>query len=212
MKFTLASVAALMGAAQESYAAINVQVVSVGRNPVNNATGLKFWPDNIKATAGSMVQFQFLAGNHTITQSDFDHPCKPINEVNPSVQGIFSSFQPAAASAAKGEFPTYTIMVNDTKPMWFFCSQGPHCEKGMVMVINENTGANSSRSLANYKKLAAEATPEGGATQGGTPSSESSTGATPQGAASATPSTAGASITGVSSSMLLALGAVFMLL
>lgn len=84
-----------------------------------------------------MVQFQFLAGNHTATQSDFDHPCMPINMVNPSVQGIFSSFQPVAASASKNEVPVFTVMVNDTKPMWFFCSQGPHCEKGMAMVINE---------------------------------------------------------------------------
>lgn len=117
--------------------AVNVQVVSVGRNPVNNATGLKFWPENIKAEVGSMVQFQFLAGNHTVTQSNFDDPCKPLHEVNPSVQGIFSSFMPVMASAEKGELPVFTVMINDTKPMWFYCSQGPHCEKGMSMVINE---------------------------------------------------------------------------
>lgn len=153
MKFTFAAATAMLGAAQgkqassllnssslvltKEYTAVNVQVVSVGRNPVNNATGLKFWPEKIKAEAGSMIQFQFLAGNHTVTQSDFDHACKPINEVNPSVQGIFSSYQPVAASASQKEIPVFTIMVNDTKPMWFFCSQGPHCEKGMVMVVNE---------------------------------------------------------------------------
>ncbi|KAJ4155225.1 hypothetical protein LMH87_000481 [Akanthomyces muscarius] len=217
MKFTFAAAAtALMGAAQ----AINVQVVSVGRNPVNNATGLKFWPEKIKAEPGSMVQFQFLAGNHTVTQSDFDHPCKPIKEVNPSALGIFSAYQPVAASVAKGEVPVFTIMVNDTKPMWFFCSQGPHCEKGMALVINENTSANSSRSIENYKKLAAEASPStGGTTESGSntgsgtsPESNSGSSTTPAGAASSTPTTAGASIAGASSSMLLALGAVFMLL
>ncbi|ATY65710.1 extracellular serine-rich [Cordyceps militaris] len=210
MKFTLASVAALIGAAQEARAAINVQVVSVGRNPVNNVTGLKFWPEKIKAEPGSMVQFQFLAGNHTLTQSDFDHPCKPIKEVNPSALGIFSAYMPVAASAAKKEIPVFTVMVNDTKPMWFFCSQGPHCEKGMAMVINENTSANASRSIEEYKKLAAEAAP-GGSTEGATPSAESA-GTTPVGAASGSPSTGGASVASVSSSMLLALGAVFLLL
>lgn len=84
-----------------------------------------------------MVQFQFLAGNHTVTQSDFDHTCKPIGEVNPAIQGIFSGFQPVAASASKNEFPVFTIMVNDTKPIWLYCSQGPHCKMGMSMVINE---------------------------------------------------------------------------
>ncbi|KAM3514351.1 hypothetical protein MY11210_002026 [Beauveria gryllotalpidicola] len=197
MKFTLAAAAALLGAAQ----AINVQVVSVGRNPVNDTMGLKFWPEKVEAEPGSMVQFQFLAGNHTLTQSDFDHPCKPIREFNPSAMGIFSAFQPVAASAAQNEIPVFTIMVNDTKPMWFFCSQGPHCQKGMVMVINENTTGNSTRSLENYRLSAAKT--EGGGSNG------SST--TPSGAeGSAT--TGSASIAGVSGSMLLALGAAFILL
>ncbi|KAJ3494493.1 hypothetical protein NLG97_g4044 [Lecanicillium saksenae] len=222
MKFTLAAATAMMGAAQ----AVNVQVVSVGRNPVNNATGLKFWPEKIKAETGSMIQFQFLAGNHTVTQSDFDHPCKPIRDVNPSVEGIFSSYMPVAASSSQKEIPVFTIMVNDTKPMWFFCSQGPHCEKGMSMVVNENTGANSSRSLDNYKTLASGGSPStGGSTEGGSsggssggsggsgtsPSKESGSTTSPAGAATTTPTTAGASVASVSSSMLLALGAVFML-
>mgnify|MGYP002622331431 FL=1 len=33
--------------------------------------------------------------------------------------------------------PTYTIQVNDTKPLWLYCAQGRHCQNGMVMVINE---------------------------------------------------------------------------
>lgn len=31
----------------------------------------------------------------------------------------------------------FTVTVNDTKPLWFYCSQGAHCEAGMAMVINE---------------------------------------------------------------------------
>ncbi|KAM3466499.1 hypothetical protein MY5147_000543 [Beauveria neobassiana] len=208
MKFTLAAAAALLGAAQ----AIDVQVVSVGRNPVNESMGLKFWPEKVKAEVGTMVQFQFLAGNHTLTQSDFDHPCTPINEVNPSAQGIFSAYQPVAASAAKGQIPVFTIMVNDTKPMWFFCSQGPHCQKGMVMVINENTAGNSTRSLENYKKSAAETSP-GGSTEGGASPSEASTGSSTTPAdADKSPTTGSASVASVSGSMLLALGAAFILL
>ncbi|EHK15491.1 uncharacterized protein TRIVIDRAFT_165271 [Trichoderma virens Gv29-8] len=98
---------------------------------------LKYYPDNIKAAPGSMVQFQFWAGNHTVTQSDFDHPCTPISQVNSSVAGIWSSFMPVAAGAAKKEIPVFTVMINDTKPIWIFCSQGKHCSNGMSMVINE---------------------------------------------------------------------------
>ncbi|KAM3438202.1 hypothetical protein NHJ13734_004287 [Beauveria thailandica] len=208
MKFAFAAAAALLGAAQ----AVDIQAVSVGLNPVNGSMGLNFWPDNVKAKVGTMVQVQFRAGNHTLTQSDFDHPCKPIKEVNPSAQGIFSAFQPVAASAAKGEIPVFTIMVNDTKPMWFFCSQGSHCQKGMAMVINEDTAGNASRSLENYKKSAAETSP-GGSTEGGASPSEESTGSSTTPAdADKSPTTGSASVVGVSGSMLLALGAAFILL
>ncbi|KND94067.1 hypothetical protein TOPH_01203 [Tolypocladium ophioglossoides CBS 100239] len=168
MQLTSLVVAALLSVAQ----AVDVHVVAVGKNPMNNQTDLSFFPDKLTAKAGSMVQFQFWAGNHTVTQSNFDNPCVPISSINSSAAGIFSSFQPAAASEAMGQIPVFTFMVNDTKPIWLFCSQGPHCQKGMAMVINENTKANSSRSLENYKNLAKTSTlgnveiPSGGITGG----------------------------------------------
>jgi hypothetical protein len=41
---------------------------------------------------------------------------------------------PVAAGAA--EIPVWTVPINDTKPIWLYCGQAPHCEKGMVMAIN----------------------------------------------------------------------------
>jgi hypothetical protein len=85
-----------------------------------------------------MVQFQFWAGNHTVTQSSFDQACLPAVATANSTGGpIWSGFQDVSASAAMGEIPTFTIMINDTKPLWLFCSTGPHCQNGMSMVINE---------------------------------------------------------------------------
>lgn len=81
---SLVAAAALLGAAHGSYipvvtnrrssppltaAAVDVQVVYVGMNPATNTTGLKYWPEKITAAPGTMVQFQFLAGKHTITLS-----------------------------------------------------------------------------------------------------------------------------------------------
>lgn len=117
--------------------AVDVQVVSVGRNSATNATGLRFWPEKITAEPGTMVQFQFWAGNHTVTQSTFDDPCVPIGNVMSNVTGIYSGYQPVEASMSKGMIPTYTIMVKDKKPMWLFCSKAKHCQGGMSMVINE---------------------------------------------------------------------------
>ncbi|KAK8134650.1 extracellular serine-rich protein [Apiospora sp. TS-2023a] len=172
MQFTTFALSALMGLAT----AQKVHVVSVAS--ANNS--LIFMPDNLKAAKGDMVQFQFRGGNHSVVQSTFDQPCMPMsmaaaagNSSGAAAKGIFSGFMPVAASKAMGMLPTYTVMVADEKPMWFYCSQGKHCQAGMVMVLNENTSANATRSLANYKALAKKATanvspptPAGGAAGG----------------------------------------------
>lgn len=105
--------------------------VIVGKN------GTTFQPNNIKAAVGDAVQFQFMGGNHTVTQSTFDNPCTPINNFVKNVTGVHSGYVPFAASAAMGQVPVYTIMINNTNPMWLYCAQGKHCQNGMVMVINE---------------------------------------------------------------------------
>lgn len=116
-----------------STTAQKVQVVTV--STANNS--LVYTPNNIKANAGEMVQFQFVAGNHTVTQSTFDQPCTPISTIQTNVTGFHSGYQPAAASKETGMIPTYTVMINDSKPIWLYCAQGKHCQSGMVMVINE---------------------------------------------------------------------------
>ncbi|KAF8855665.1 Cupredoxin [Acephala macrosclerotiorum] len=144
-------------------ASVTVHVVQVG---AANGT-LAYFPNNIKAAVGDMVQFQFAPNNHTVTQSTFDAPCQPI-AMNSNVTGIYSGFMPVSASATTT--PTYTVMINSTTPMWLYCSQAKHCQSGMTMVINENTAANATRSLANFQSLAAKATVNlpGTATSAGT--------------------------------------------
>lgn len=51
---------------------------------------------------------------------------------------------------------TFHVKINDTKPIWYFCSQealGGHCTAGMVGVINPPNGTNHT--LAKYKAAAA---------------------------------------------------------
>ncbi|KAK0634352.1 Cupredoxin [Bombardia bombarda] len=169
MQFSTILVAALASLAS----AQKTHVVTVALNKT-----LTFSPNNIKVNPGEMVQFQFAAGNHTITQSTFNEPCQPIAK-HSNVTGFHSGFMPVDATAAM--VPTYTIMVNNTTPIWAYCAQGKHCEAGMVMVINENTAANASRSLENYKAAAAKATttiPSGDAGAGGTTGTTTSSGTT----------------------------------
>ncbi|CEJ79959.1 hypothetical protein VHEMI00168 [[Torrubiella] hemipterigena] len=209
MKFSALSVAAIAGLAQ----AAEVQVVSVGKNPVNGEVALKYFPEKITAKPGTMVQFQFLGGNHTVTQSNFDNPCIPLHKADSSKQNFASGFQPVAAGESKGQLPVFTIKINDTKPIWVYCGQGPHCMKGMAMVINE--ASNTTKTLEEYKKKAAGTAPAGGSppasggqppagTQVGQPSASGGSSAPP--ATSSQPVVAGASTIGVSATMLLALG------
>ncbi|KXX79941.1 hypothetical protein MMYC01_202290 [Madurella mycetomatis] len=125
-------------------------VVSVAQN-----SSLTFSPNRITAQPGEFVQFQFLAGNHTVTQSTFDRPCQPI-AMNSNVTGFHSGYLPVSASADMGMIPTYTIRINDTNPLWLYCAQGRHCGGGMVMVINEPAN-NPDRTLESYRSLAAQA-------------------------------------------------------
>ncbi|KAF5247938.1 hypothetical protein FANTH_6219 [Fusarium anthophilum] len=203
MYFSQIAIVALAAVAE----AVDVQVVSVGRNSATNATGIKFWPEKITAEPGTMVQFQFWAGNHTVTQSTFDDPCVPIGNVMSNVTGIYSGYQPVEASMSKGMIPTYTIMVKDKKPMWLFCSKAKHCQGGMSMVINENTSANATRSLNNYKSLCSSATVSevvpvqgGGSPQGGNGGNGTNTGGSGGGSSDDGSSSGGDSSDGGSSS------------
>ncbi|GJC85954.1 extracellular serine-rich protein ARB_03024 [Colletotrichum liriopes] len=211
-------VSALAAVAQ----AVDVQVVSVAST--NNT--LKFFPDKISAPVGSMVQFQFRGGNHSVVQSTFDNPCIPISNVNASAKGVYSGYQPVAASAAMGQIPVFTVMVSSTAPMWLYCSQAKHCQNGMVMVINENWGPHldTRAALGLYRpdpgggasggSGGGSASPTGGA-GGGSGGGSNGGGSGNGGAGGASPSsppTAGAVSITVPGTLLLALGAGFLLL
>ena len=168
MQFSTLALAALasLASAQLPGSQVRTTVVSVAMNG-----SLTFSPNNIRVNVGEAVQFQFLSGNHTVTQSTFDQPCQPI-AMHSNVTGFHSGFQPAAASANQRMMSTFTIIVNNTNPVWAYCAQGRHCENGMVMVINEPTAPGTNRTLANYRAAAAQANtvvPGGGlAPNGGT--------------------------------------------
>jgi len=122
--------------AAASAAASNVHSVAVGKN------GLVFTPDTLTAAKGDIIEFTFVAG-HSVERSTFSDPCNPI-----STGAIYSGF-PSASDQ-------FTVTVNDTNPIWLYCSQISHCQSGMVMVINPpSSGANT---LAAYKSAAQSAT------------------------------------------------------
>jgi len=172
--FTLAALSVASALASD----VAVHVVKVS----GTTNSLTYTPNNVTAAVGDMIQFQFGVGNHTVTQSTFDQPCAPIS-LETNVTGIFSGFMPVTAGATS--VPTYTILVNATTPMWFYCSQAKHCQSGMVMVVNENTAKNATRSLANFTALAAKAAKNLAPGETATNGTTSSTGAGASASASA---------------------------
>lgn len=68
-----------------------------------------------------------------MVQSSFAKPCQPLD----NGKGFFSGFTPAASPDVEAP-TTFTIKVENTTPIWVYCSQtnGDHCQKGMSMAIN----------------------------------------------------------------------------
>lgn len=89
--------------------------------------GLVFDPSTVTAAAGDTVAFHFYPRDHSVVQSTFDSPCKPMSG------GFYSGYIPSTSGEAKSVF---VVTVNNTDPIWFYCSQGSHCQDGMVGVIN----------------------------------------------------------------------------
>jgi plastocyanin len=93
---------------------------------------LTFTPGSVTANEGDVISFQFLAGNHTVTQSSFTDPCTMLTTPSP---GIDSGFQAVSANATM--VPQYSFSVtNASTPLWFYCRQARHCESGMVFAVN----------------------------------------------------------------------------
>ncbi|KAG9225921.1 hypothetical protein CCMSSC00406_0006457 [Pleurotus cornucopiae] len=96
---------------------------------------LFYEPANITAQVGDTVTFEFRQKNHTVTASSFAQPCSPLSQTTTTGEvGFDSGFIPVADNATT--FSTWTIRVNDTKPIWAYCRQGNHCTQGMVFSVN----------------------------------------------------------------------------
>ncbi|KAF2143444.1 uncharacterized protein K452DRAFT_225533 [Aplosporella prunicola CBS 121167] len=170
-----------------------VHVVQVGS--MNGS--LAFYPENLQAEVGDYVQFQFNPKNHSVVQSTFSAPCVPMKNVMPNATNAFySGFMPATAAAANSSKLTYTVKVMDKNPMWYYCSQGMHCQAGMVGAINAPTSGD--KTLQAYKQLA------GAAPQNMSPGDIAT--ATDPGATPAAVGAAGASTPGASTPNAAALG------
>ncbi|KAF8437847.1 Cupredoxin [Terfezia claveryi] len=121
-----------------------VHVVKVGDKDAK----LIFTPDSLDAALGDSVQFQFYPTSHSVVRSNFENPCVPLDpSTSNGTSGFYSGIMPVEKSDTY--MPTFTILVNETTPIWYYCGVPRHCQLGMVGVINPPK--NSDKTLAKYK-------------------------------------------------------------
>src|ERR1700709_894180 len=82
-----------------------------------------------------VTEFQFYPQNHSVARSAWKSPCIPYEYSDLNKQGFFSGFH--ALAIVMNEPPKFQVRVNDTEPIFFYCSAPGACiEEGMIGVIN----------------------------------------------------------------------------
>ncbi|KAI0336452.1 hypothetical protein GY45DRAFT_403515 [Cubamyces sp. BRFM 1775] len=84
---------------------------------------LRYIPFAVNASVGDTVMFMWGANNHTVTKSSQLELCNKTDN------------QPFASGEQNKPF-TFTQVVNDTNPIFFYCGTPGHCAKGMFGMIN----------------------------------------------------------------------------
>jgi plastocyanin len=114
------------GAASSTTASASSSVHTVD---VGNNGNLAYSPNTITAAVGETVEFHFFAPSHSVAESEFNTPCLPPT----NGAGFFSG----VISTSSGQNTNvFTVTINDTNPIWFYCVIPTHCQSGMVGVIN----------------------------------------------------------------------------
>jgi hypothetical protein len=94
------------------------------------ADGQLIYKDNtVIAQIGDIIRFDFNSTNHTVTQSSFLEPCKPL-------AGGFNTGFNQFNNQSKTGIIFRDFKVEVSTPLWFYCAQGAHCKKGMVLGVN----------------------------------------------------------------------------
>ena len=57
-----------------------------------------FDPDTVTARHGDILEFHFMAGNHSVVAGDYENPCSPM----PLGDGFFSGFVPVSRGESVG--------------------------------------------------------------------------------------------------------------
>jgi len=145
-----------------SFASADTYNVTVGSNGQ-----LAFSPTNVTADAGDIILFQFMSVSHSATQSTFNTPCT-----------ANSSGFDSGVSSSSSALVQYSVLINDTTPLWVFCKVDSHCASGMVFAVNPTTSqtydAFKAKAMGKSVSSAAGSTPTATSAGGSSPTPASS--------------------------------------
>ncbi|KAI0146867.1 hypothetical protein GGR57DRAFT_516704 [Xylariaceae sp. FL1272] len=121
-----------MSAKTTSTAEPATHTVNVGQG------GFKFTPNSLTAKTGDHVEFVFWPTGHSVARAEHGSPCLPYESVVPGGHGFWSG--EILPTSDLDPHPTYTILINDTHPVFFYCGAPGSCkDHKMVGVINPNS-------------------------------------------------------------------------
>ncbi|KAI3322183.1 hypothetical protein HD806DRAFT_536648 [Xylariaceae sp. AK1471] len=89
------------------------KIITVGKG------AFTFVPDSVTAKPGDEIIFEFWSDGHSVARAQFGFPCMPYEDVTPNVTGFWSG---DIFHVSTGSHPKYTITVNETEPIFLYCS------------------------------------------------------------------------------------------
>lgn len=122
--------------------------------------GFKYTPSQVTGVnAGDVIEFRFFPQNHSVARAAFaqdgnDVACIPYEDTGFGRVGFWSGFQPV--DVVLSDPPIFNLLINDTEPVFFYCSAPGACQQGMIGVINPN----STFTYASQLKYSLNATEE----------------------------------------------------
>ncbi|KAH8980959.1 hypothetical protein EDB86DRAFT_2978267 [Lactarius hatsudake] len=107
---------------------------------------LRYIPFALNASVGDTVMFKWGANNHTVTKSSQVELC------NKTSDKLFTSGEQNMGF-------TFTQVVNDTNPTFYYCGTPTHCQKGMFGIINPPNAFQQPGSASNMMPSIASQNP-----------------------------------------------------
>ncbi|KAH9066405.1 hypothetical protein EDB87DRAFT_1554455 [Lactarius vividus] len=107
---------------------------------------LRYVPFALNASVGDTVMFKWGANNHTVTKSSQVELC------NKTSDNLFTSGE-------QNKDFTFTQVINDTNPTFYYCGTPTHCQKGMFGIINPPNAYQQPGSASNMMPSLASQNP-----------------------------------------------------